>query len=132
MKKVILIVVISVAVVATTIYWLVASTNQGDRGGLLTVPVLVLVVGLALALAFRRVRDLKQKVPPEDELSKKIMRRGAAASYYFSLYLWLVIMYFEEKIELERSSLIGAGIMGMAIIWTLSWLYHRFFWRPRE
>ena len=32
----------------------------------------------------------------------------------------------EEIIALERSSLIGAGIMGMALIFALSWIYHRY------
>jgi peptidoglycan/LPS O-acetylase OafA/YrhL len=132
MRKAIFMVVLAIAVIATFAYWLIFKSDSVDIQEILMIGALVLVVGFALFLAFRRFRDARENFPAEDEMSKNIMRRGAATSYYLSLYLWLVIMYFEDSIELERSSLIGAGIMGMAIIWALSWIYHRYIRRSHD
>ena len=84
------------------------------------------VVGFAVIVIFRRLKSAKQKLPAEDEMSKSILRRGAATSYYVSMYMWLAFMFFEDSIELERHCLIGAGILGMALIYALSWIYHSF------
>jgi peptidoglycan/LPS O-acetylase OafA/YrhL len=97
---------------------------------MMVVALVILVYGVLVIL--KGIRDAKNKLPAQDELSKKILIRGAATSYYISIYLWLAIMYFEERIELERSSLIGAGILGMAIIFALSWIYHRFIRSPHD
>jgi hypothetical protein len=43
-------------------------------------------------------------------------------SYYISIYFWLVLMNFSDRIKLESHSLIGAGVLGMAIIFALCWL----------
>jgi hypothetical protein len=126
MRKAKFMVVLAVALIVSLFYWLVFYPGRMDLQEILMIGGLVLVVGFALFLAFRRLSDAKNKTPGEDEMSKKIMRRGAATAYYLSLYLWLVIMMFEERIQLERNSLIGTGILGMAILWVLSWIYHRY------
>ncbi len=126
MKKAIFTVVLAAVVIISLIFWMVNPATSYDFQELLMILGLVLVVGFALFLAFRRMRDARKQLPGEDEMSKKIMRRGAATAYYVSLYLWLLIMIFEERIGMERSSLIGAGILGMAIIWVLSWIYQRY------
>ena len=132
MKKAILTAVLAVLVVGTIALWIfqteASSDTQWSLNGstilMMGVAAVILVYGALVIL--KTFRDAKNKVPSRDELSRKILLRGAATSYYVSIYLWLAIMYFEERIEMERSSLIGAGILGMAIIFALSWLYHRF------
>lgn len=126
MRKGIFMVVLAVAVITSLIFWLTQPGVSIDIQEILMIGGLVLVVGFALFVALGRLRAAKENLPVEDELSKVIMRRTAATSYYVSIYLWLVIMFFEERIALERSSLIGAGIMGMAIVFALSWIYHRY------
>jgi peptidoglycan/LPS O-acetylase OafA/YrhL len=93
---------------------------------------MILVAGFALFRAFVRLRATKENLPAEDELSKKILQQGTAASFHVSIILWLVIMYYSDKTKLECHSLIGAGIMGMAIIFALSWIYHRYIRRPHD
>ena len=128
----IIMVVIAVTIMVAVVNWLIISPDRVNIQEILMIAGIVLVVGFALFLALRRVRDVSDQTPGEDEMSRKIMRRGAATSYYVSIYLWLVIMIFEEKIAMDRSSLIGAGILGMAIIWVLSWLCHRFLSRKYD
>ena len=132
MRKAILTAVLAVLVVGTIALWIINSERSSDtslslNGStilMMSVAVVILVYGVLVIL--KGFRDARNKLPSRDELSRKILLRGAATSYYVSIYLWLAIMFFEERIEVERSSLIGAGILGMAIVFALSWLYHRF------
>ena len=132
MKRAIITGIVALLVVGTIALWIINAERSSGSGFslngssilMITISVVILVYGILIL--FKGVRDAKNRLPSRDELSKKILLRGAATSYYVSIYLWLAIMYFEERIELERSSLIGAGILGMAIIFALSWLYHRF------
>jgi peptidoglycan/LPS O-acetylase OafA/YrhL len=136
MRKAIVAAVLAVMVVGTIALWIVNTERSSDTSMslngsvilMMVVALVILVYGVLVIL--KGIRDAKNKLPAQDELSKKILIRGAATSYYISIYLWLAIMYFEERIELERSSLIGAGILGMAIIFALSWIYHRFIRSP--
>jgi len=126
MRKAIFMVVLAVSLIVSVLVWLVLPSVEFSLQELLMILGLILVVGFALFLAFGRLRAAKLNLPAEDEMSKKILRRGAATSYYVSIYLWLVIIYFSDKTKLECHSLIGAGIMGMAIVFALSWIYHRY------
>ncbi len=132
MRKAIIIAVLAVLVTATIVVWMLNTETSKDIGSVLMPAILVVVLGFAVIVLIRRWKATKEKLPAEDEMSKNILRRGAATSYYVSLYLWLALMYFEESIELERSSLIGAGILGMAIIYALSWVYHNYFRRSHD
>lgn len=118
--------VLSVVVLTTMIWWLVRSETEFDLKQSLMIIIQFVVVAFAIVLAFRRLKSVKQNLPAEDEMSKGILRRGAATSYYVSLYMWLAFMFFEEHIDLERRTLIGAGILGMALIYALSWVYHKY------
>jgi peptidoglycan/LPS O-acetylase OafA/YrhL len=126
MRKVIVTAVGTLTVIAGVIVWLSMPSVEINRNEVLMLVSLILVVGFALFLAYGRYRNARQNLPVEDEMSRNILRRGAATSYYLSLYLWLAIMMFEPSLKLDRSSLIGAGILGMAVLYALSWIYHRF------
>ena len=124
--------VLSVAVLVTLIMWWVRAGSSLETKGSFMIAIQVVVVVFAVFFAFRRLKSAKQNLPTEDEMSKKILRRGAATSYYVSMYMWLAFMFFEERIDLERSTLIGAGILGMAVIYALSWIYHMYIKRSHD
>ena len=132
MKRAIIIAAIAVLVLVTIVLWML---NSGDslKGSMsLMLGIQVVVLLFAILVVVRRWTAAKNKIPAEDEMSKAILRRGAATSYYVSLYLWLALMFFEERIDLERSTLIGAGILGMAVIYALSWVYHSYIRRSHD
>jgi peptidoglycan/LPS O-acetylase OafA/YrhL len=85
-----------------------------------------LVVAFAVFVGIKRLTSAKRGEPAEDELSKKVMRRTSSLSYYISLYLWLAIMYFSDKLHYETHTIIGAGILGMAVIFAICWLVSNF------
>ena len=115
MRKAIVIAVLAVLVTVSMIIWFVKSGATLDIKGSSMIIIQFVVVGFAVIVILRRLKSAKQNLPAEDEMSKSILRRGAATSYYVSLYMWLAFMMFEERIDLERSTLIGAGILGMKI-----------------
>ena len=132
MKRSIIIAVLAVLVTATIVVWMLNSEGpiSGKAIGMGSIQLVVLV--FAAFVVYRRWTAAKNKLPAEDEMSKKILRRGAATSYYASMYMWLAFMFFEERIDLERSTMIGAGILGMAIIYALSWIYHMYIRRSHD
>ena len=132
MRKAIFMVVLAVALIVSFSYWLIFNNDQMNMQEILMIGALVLVVAFALFLAFRRLRDAKENLPQEDEMSKSILRKGTATAYHLSLFMWLGVMYMSDKTKLECHSLIGAGIMGMAIAFALGWVYHRYIRRSHD
>lgn len=123
MKKTVLVFIVT-ALVVTGIAVLVAIPGfEWNIEEILMTAGVVLLVGFGIFVGIGRARSLRKGEPAEDELSKRIMVRSSSYSYYLSLYLWLVIMYLSDKTEMETHSLIGAGILGMAVIFLLSWIF---------
>ena len=88
--------------------------------------VIFLLIVFATFIVYNRLNSIKKALPAEDELSKKIMEKAASKAFYISLYFWLGIMYIgNEKID-DPEKLFGAGILGMALIFAISWLYFKF------
>ena len=125
-RKATFIAVLAVAVLVTMIFWFIRSGATLDFAGSSIVIIQFVVLAFAIIVVFRRLKSAKQNLPAEDEMSKGILRKGAATSYYVSLYMWLAFMFFEDRSDLERSTLIGAGILGMAVIYALSWVFHSY------
>ena len=132
MRKAIFMVVLAVSLIASFSYWLIFKTDQMTIREILMIGALLLVVAFALFLAFRRLRDAKENLPQEDEMSKSILRKGTATAFHLSLFMWLGVMYLSDKTALECHSLIGAGIMGMALLFAIGWIYHRYIRRSHD
>jgi len=125
MKTSVLVIMVSVVVLFTTLLWLANALplNLGEYTQILIIGILVC---FGLYIAYRRLKSEKRGLPAEDEFSKKVLQKSAAMSYYISLYLWLVIMYFTDKLKIETDVMFGWGILGMAIIFAVSWLFFNF------
>jgi len=126
MKKTVLVFVVTALVLISTGLWYFSTNEPLKPYDLLTFGIIIMVVSFALFLGFKRLTSAKRGEPAEDELSKKIMRKASSVSYYISLYLWLAIGYFSEKINYETHTIIGAGILGMAVIFGICWLVINF------
>jgi peptidoglycan/LPS O-acetylase OafA/YrhL len=126
MKKALIIFIVAALIIATTILWFMSFSEKLRLADLVTAAVLILVVGFALFIGFKKLSSAKRGEPVEDEMSKKVMRKTASYSYYISLYLWLAIMYLSDKMDFETHVFIGSGILGMALIFTVCWLVFNF------
>lgn len=127
MKKPIVIFIIGALVLAALILWAVQGRIAGNAREILQAGIVLILVGFALWLGFRRLQSRRRGEPGEDELSKSLMTRASSLAFYISIYLWLFVMYVSDKTKLENHTLVGAGIMGMAVVFLLCWIGVRVF-----
>jgi hypothetical protein len=122
MNRTIIIFVIAAMVLITLILWIMEKQLSINTQEMLMIAVPLIVVGFAIFVGIARAKSLLRKEPIEDELSKTVMTKASSISYFVSIYLWLFIMYMSDKTTMPTHSLIGAGILGMAILFVLSWV----------
>jgi len=126
MKKSVIVFIVAVLVLITTFLWIFSGSGTIKPMEYVNLGVIVLVVVFALFFGYKRLSSSRKGEPPEDEMSKKVMQKTSSLSYYISLYLWLAIMYFSDKLNYETHSIIGAGILGMAVTFAICWLVINF------
>jgi len=127
MKRiVVLFAIVALVLVSTGIWFFSAGGNSGLVENLHFVVILALVL-FAVYIGYRRLTSVRRREPAEDELSKKVLQKTAALSYYISLYLWVFMIYLKDRVEMDTEVLLGSGILGMAVIFALCWFF--FNWR---
>jgi hypothetical protein len=122
MKKTIVGFVVSALVLVSLAVWALKGHISGNAQEIVMAGIVLLLVAFAVYLGVSRLRSRRHGEPGEDELSRKVMTRASSLAYYISIYLWLFIMYISDKTSLEAHSLVGGGILGMAVIFLLCWL----------
>lgn len=125
MKRAVIALVVSLAVLVTTALWFfkVEKTISGTE--IVTFGTIIVLVGFGLFFACRRFTGASRGEPAEDELSKKVMQKTAAWSYYISLYMWVFMIWLKDRITLDTEEVLGAGILSMAVIFFLCWIVIR-------
>ena len=126
MKKTVVLFIVGALVLITTGLWIFSGSSPVEPPELVNLAVIVLVVVFALFFGYKRLTSIKKGEPVEDEMSKKIMQKTSSLSYYISLYWWLAIMYFSDRLKFEMHTIIGTGILGMAVIFAVCWLVFHF------
>lgn len=124
MKKTMILSTLIMLVITTLYFWFIndsSSAYHWQRDKFIMASGIFLVLAFSAFILFKRVASLSRGEPIEDELSKKIMQKTSSISYYVSLYWWLFVMYISDSAGMETHTVIGLGILGMAIIFVLSW-----------
>ena len=122
MKKTIVTFVISALIVASLALWALKGQIAGNTQEIVMAGIVLVLVGFAVTLGVSRLRSHLRREPGEDELSRMVMTRASSLAYYVSIYMWLFVMYISDKTTLAAHSLVGAGILGMAVIFLFCWL----------
>jgi peptidoglycan/LPS O-acetylase OafA/YrhL len=122
MKKPVIMFVVLVILAISVVFEFISKTEKKTDLDYLFIALTALVAGFALFEASRKVISQRRGEPDEDEFSKKVMRKTSSVSFYISLYWWLIIMYLSDKLHYETHIFIGAGILGMAVIFAVCWL----------
>ncbi len=122
MKKGFLALLVSVLVVAATVVWFFIVEKPIPAAEIINFGVIVVLVGFGLYFAYRRFSSANRGEPQEDELSKKIMQKSAAWSYYISLFMWLFMGWINDRLSMDMGEVIGTGILGMAVIFFACWI----------
>jgi len=126
MKKGVLMILLAALIIIGVIIWLLHSSNEIKTGSLVMSGTILLVAGFAVALAVSKLKSAKEGLASEDELSRLIKDKASSRSYYVSLYWWLIMMYMSDKTLLTTSTLIGVGLLGMAVMFAGFWIYFNF------
>lgn len=126
MKRGIIVFIVAALVLLTAGLWFFSANEKFKPFELVGLGILIIVVLFALFIGYKRISSAKRGEPTEDELTKKVMLKTSSFSYYISLYLWLAIMYFSDRLDYETHTIIGAGILGMAVIFAVCWLVFNF------
>jgi peptidoglycan/LPS O-acetylase OafA/YrhL len=125
MKKSFLALIISTLVLVSTVLWVTSSKTTLNFGSIAQIGIIMVLIGFGLYVGIKRLRSEKHGEPAEDEMSKKTLQKASSISYYISLYIWLAVMYFSDRTKLDTHSLIGAGILGMAIVFCACWVFYK-------
>lgn len=123
MKKSVITIVISILVLVATILWILNSGPVNWKENLQYIVIMVMVA-FGLLVAYRRITSTKRGEPADDELSKKVLQKAAAMSYYISIYLWLLIMYLTDRLKTAADEMFGWGILGMAVTFAACWAFY--------
>jgi peptidoglycan/LPS O-acetylase OafA/YrhL len=126
MKKAILVFIIASLVLITTGLWIYSSEANLKVSDMLQFGVILLIVIFALFIGIKRLASAKRGEPVEDEMSKKVLQKTASLSYYISLYLWVGLIFVNDRVNIDAEELIGAGILGMALTFAICWLIFNF------
>jgi len=126
MKRTIIIFILAATVMVTSGLWFFNSEQQLNRMDLLQFGVILILVLFALFIGYKRLTSAKRGEPAEDELSKKVLQKTAAYSYYISLYIWVALIYIKDRITFDTEQLLGTGILAMAITFALCWVVFNF------
>ncbi len=113
-------------VIISSVAWFISINKVTNLLENLHFIVILLLVLFALFIGYKRLTSERRGEPTEDEMSKKVVQKAAAISYFISLYLWVAIIYVKDRVEVDTEVLIGSGILGMAVIFALSWIVLNF------
>ncbi|HNQ82241.1 MAG TPA: hypothetical protein PLW31_08255 [Bacteroidales bacterium] len=126
MKRSIVIFIIAAMVLITTGFWILSPGAIGDTMEYLHFGIILLIVLFALFIGYKRLKSEKRGEPAEDELSKKVLQKTAAWSYYISLYIWVAMIYIKDRIVMDTEIMLGTGILAMAVTFAVCWLVFNF------
>ena len=127
MKKSFLIITVALLALVSVGFWIYSTKGPITGTDGVQLSIILLIGVLAVVFGFRKLKAVKRGEPTEDEMSKQTMQKASSFSFYVSLYWWLVIMYITDNGHHDPEQMFGTGIIGMAVIFVLSWLY--FNWR---
>ncbi len=126
MKRAFIIFAVAMLVLITSGIWFFSSGGQINNMDLLHVGIILLLVLFAIFIGYKRLTGARRGEPAEDELSRKVLQKTAAYSYYISLYIWVALIYVKDRITFDTEQLLGTGILAMAITFALCWLVFNF------
>jgi len=84
----------------------------------------ILIICIGLYFKIQRLNNEKSGLTSDDELSKKIKEKATSKAFIFSVYMWVFIILFLINLEPRVKIILGLGLLGMGLIFSLNWLYY--------
>lgn len=114
----------SAVVVALLVYWAYQSEKPFDLTAYVIFGACILIVGLGLYFKIGNLKNVKAGLEPTDELSKRIKEKAAAKAFEVSIFMWVLGVLFFADIDPASKVMIGLGVMGMGLVFLITWLYY--------
>lgn len=125
MKRALIALAVSLIVLVGAALWFFKVEKSITGPEVLTFGIIIVLVGFGLYFAYMRFTGARRGEPSEDELSKSMLQKSAAWSYYTSLYMWVFMIWLKDRVTLDTEQVLGAGILSMAVIFLLCWIVIR-------
>ena len=87
----------------------------------LTTLIILFIVGMIFGI-IKRNKLKESGFPEDDEMSIKIMQRSAAITFYFSLFIWLILLFLLTLTNIESKLVFSFGFVGMSLTYVISFL----------
>ena len=126
MKRSLLVFIVAGLLIIGVLLWISTLSTILKEIDFLHLGIITALVAFAIFFGIKRIKSERRKEPVEDEMSKKILQKTAALSYYISLYIWVFIIFIKDRIEMDTEEWIGTGVLGMAITFALTWIFFYF------
>lgn len=111
----------TVVVTGIEVFQTSPSTPGLKTAELIFVILLAILFGLGILTTVKRNKSIKEGLPADDELSKKLVRISAATAFFMSLIIWLSVLILNVHTDLNSKFLIGIGIMAMCLVFLIVW-----------
>jgi len=84
------------------------------------------VIVLTFGVIYLRggLKEVKNGLPFQDERTKKISLHAGSKSFELSIWWMLALMYIANEIDIIPRHVAAAGILGMALLFFLSWTWY--------
>lgn len=118
--------IVALLVISTLVILSITVFREGNIGvGIGSIIIAVVILVFAMSILKRQYTAVKKGFPYQDERSKKIMVLAGYYTFLISIWYLLILSWASESIIQFRdvSQALGMGILGMAIIFGLSWLW---------
>ena len=76
---------------------------------------------LGIYFGIKRITASNEGFPEEDELSRKIVQKAGAMSFYISFCFWIIALYMLLNNIADPRLLFGFGFVGSAMTFVVTW-----------
>jgi|GEM_PF-1943334 len=104
--------------------WIYMAKEPFDTTGYLILGLSVFMICLGIYFKIQSYKNQNLGLASDDELSKRIKEKATSKAFNISFYIWLIIILFVKGIEPKGKIIMGFGLLGMALVFFLNWLYY--------
>ena len=125
--RLMIILIISLFVIATgSLFATQAFKNGNIVSGILSILISLTIIGFAIFVYRRGIRDIKEGYPLKDERSRKVIEKASSMAFYVTIYLLLAIGFLSDDLIPFRdvSQATSLAVAGMVILFVIFWAYY--------
>lgn len=119
-----LLLILAGAVTFTMALWLYSTQEALTSFEYIVAGLVFVIVVVSIVVGLRRLKEAKQGIPPEDELSIQIKQKAAAVAFSFSFIVWTMILIFLGNENIGHTIPIGIGIVSTGLLFLILWAYY--------